>query len=97
VEGCVVLNCLEPVLGPGGLMHGRRRAMATTLEPTALRDAALAVAAPAAVACCGARACAEGGQHSEYGERVRSGRQRWYVAGDVSRPACSRVPQVRRC
>ena len=42
--GCVVLNCLEPVLGPKGLMHGRRRDMATMLEPTALRDAASAVA-----------------------------------------------------
>ena len=56
MEGCVVLNCLEPVLGPGGLMHGRRRDMAMTLEPIALRDAAPAVAAAAAAAaCCGAR------------------------------------------
>ena len=56
--GCVVLNCLEPVLGPEGLMHGRRRDMATMLEPTALRDVAPAVAA--AAACCGARVRREG-------------------------------------
>ena len=37
-------------------MHGGWRAMATTLEPTALRAAAAAVAAAAAeaVTCCGA-------------------------------------------
>ena len=54
--GCVVLNCLEP----GGLMHGGRRAMATMLEPTALRAAAVAAAAAAAAAvtCCGA--CVQG-------------------------------------